>query len=67
MSEANLAQPIQPIPSNVSTVDGAYPAGHLGHLTEHQDAQFVAFKKLLQERGLYTPGPPASHDDPTLL
>ncbi|CRK42724.1 hypothetical protein BN1708_008841 [Verticillium longisporum] len=67
MSEANLAQPIQPIPSNVSTVDGAYPAGHLGHLTEHQDAQLVAFKKLLQERGLYTPGPPASHDDPTLL
>ncbi|KAM0274268.1 hypothetical protein ACHAQH_008027 [Verticillium albo-atrum] len=67
MSEAGPAQPIQPVPSNVSTVDGAYPGGHLGHLTEHQEAQLVAFKKLIEERGLYKPGPPASHDDPLLI
>ncbi|KAK2038720.1 CRAL/TRIO domain-containing protein [Colletotrichum somersetense] len=44
-----------------------YPRGHLGHLTEHEEAQLAAFKKLLEDKGLYKPGPPASHDDPTLL
>ncbi|KAM0325938.1 hypothetical protein ACHAQA_007243 [Verticillium albo-atrum] len=67
MGDTAPAQPIQPIPSNVSTADGAYPQGHLGSLSDHQETQFLAFKQLLQERGLYTPGPPASHDDPLLL
>ncbi|ROW02178.1 hypothetical protein VSDG_02320 [Cytospora chrysosperma] len=44
-----------------------YPCGHLGHLTTDEEDAFQKFKALIQERGLYKPGPPASHDDPTLL
>ncbi|KAF1362619.1 CRAL/TRIO domain-containing protein [Lizonia empirigonia] len=47
-----------------------YPAGHLAHLTENQQAQLQAFEKLAQEQGYYTPGTDtteASHDDETML
>ena len=47
-----------------------YPAGHLAHLTENQQAQLEAFEKLAQEHGYYTPATAtaeASHDDETML
>ncbi|KAG9202186.1 hypothetical protein G6514_004623 [Epicoccum nigrum] len=47
-----------------------YPAGHLAHLTENQQAQLNAFEKLAQEQGYYTPATDtaeASHDDETML
>ncbi|OCK80561.1 CRAL/TRIO domain-containing protein [Lepidopterella palustris CBS 459.81] len=49
-----------------------YPAAHLGHLTEGQQAALDAFRQLCQDEGYYKPagldgraGP--SHDDETLL
>ncbi|KAI0508676.1 CRAL-TRIO domain-containing protein [Xylaria bambusicola] len=54
------------VPSS-GAVDVGYPTGHLGHLTEHETQALADFKALLQEKGLYKPGPPSSHDDPTLL
>jgi hypothetical protein len=49
--------------------DGAagYPAGHFGHLTAQEEDAFQKFKVFLQDKGDYRPGPPPSHDDPTLL
>jgi hypothetical protein len=47
-----------------------YPAGHLAHLTENQQAQLAEFKKICQAGGCYTPaagGQPASHDDESML
>lgn len=47
-----------------------YPAGHLAHLSENQQAQLEAFMKLAQEQGYYTPATgttDASHDDETML
>lgn len=47
-----------------------YPAGHLAHLSEGQQAQLDAFKKLCEENKYYTPetdDKDASHDDETLL
>ncbi|KOS20581.1 SEC14 cytosolic factor [Escovopsis weberi] len=46
---------------------GGYPQGHLGHLTAAQERALDEFKLLLEERGAWAPGPPASHDDQTLL
>ena len=43
-----------------------YPAGHLSHLTENQQAQLLEFKNICQQAGYYTPaagGKQASHDD----
>lgn len=54
------------VPSS-GAVDVGYPTGHLGHLTEHETQALADFKTLLQEKGLYRPGPLPSHDDPTLL
>ncbi|KAI1160488.1 CRAL-TRIO domain-containing protein [Nemania serpens] len=54
------------VPSS-GAVDVGYPTGHLGHLTEHETQALADFKVLLQEKGLYRPGPLPSHDDPTLL
>lgn len=45
----------------------AYPRGHLGHLSEREERALAEFKKVLEERGILKPGPPASHDDPLLL
>lgn len=47
--------------------DFAYPRGHLGHLSEQEEAALADFKALCEERGYFQPGPPASHDDATLL
>ncbi|KAF2623475.1 CRAL/TRIO domain-containing protein [Macroventuria anomochaeta] len=47
-----------------------YPAGHLAHLSQNQQAQLEAFEKLAQEQGYYTPATEtteASHDDETML
>ncbi|KIW00375.1 uncharacterized protein PV09_08085 [Verruconis gallopava] len=49
-----------------------YPAAHLGHLTDDQQAALDKFKALCQEHGYYTPpsddgSKQASHDDATLL
>ncbi|OAA66861.1 cellular retinaldehyde-binding/triple function protein [Niveomyces insectorum RCEF 264] len=50
-----------------ATVEYGYPRGHLGHLNEAESEAFAEFKAYLTEKGLYQPGPPPSHDDPTLL
>ncbi|KAF1946628.1 CRAL/TRIO domain-containing protein [Clathrospora elynae] len=47
-----------------------YPAGHLAHLSENQEAQLDEFKKICQEANYWTPakgGQLASHDDETML
>ena len=47
-----------------------YPAGHLSHLSENQQAQLVEFKAICEKAGYYTPAvgqKHASHDDETLL
>ncbi|KAI1383396.1 CRAL/TRIO domain-containing protein [Hypoxylon trugodes] len=54
------------VPST-GAVEHGYPSGHLGHLTEHEEQALVEFKTLLEEKDLYKPGNPPSHDDPTLL
>ncbi|KAI0444292.1 CRAL-TRIO domain-containing protein [Xylaria telfairii] len=54
------------VPSS-GAVEVGYPTGHLGHLTEHETQALVDFKALLEEKDLYKPGSPPSHDDPTLL
>ncbi|KAI1876914.1 uncharacterized protein JN550_000986 [Neoarthrinium moseri] len=48
-------------------VEHGYPQGHLGHLTATEEQALKDFKVLLEEKNLWTPGPPPSHDDPTLL
>ncbi|CAJ2501854.1 Uu.00g047070.m01.CDS01 [Anthostomella pinea] len=57
---------IHRVPS-AGAVENGYPKGHLGHLTESETQALVDFKVLLEKKGLYKPGPPPSHDDPTLL
>lgn len=47
-----------------------FPAGHLSHLSENQQAQLAEFKRISQEAGYYTPAAgaqQASHDDETML
>jgi len=44
-----------------------YPHGHLGFLSHDEEASLASFKLFLEEHGLYTPGPPPSHDDQTLM
>lgn len=44
-----------------------YPNGHLGHLNERETRALEDFKALITEKGEYSPGPPPSHDDQTLL
>lgn len=74
MSPSATAGPATKVKSNASrasqtkaALDNGYPHGHLGHLTEEEEKALVGFKAYLQEKGLYQPGPPPSHDDPTLL
>jgi hypothetical protein len=56
------------VETSASTVHSVgYPNQHLGHLTSQEDETFHNFKFYLQEKGLYQPGPPATHDDATLL
>ncbi|KAG5929113.1 hypothetical protein E4U42_007017, partial [Claviceps africana] len=51
--------------SNLS--HSAYPHGHLGHLSAREEDSLDELKRLLEEGGFWTRGPPASHDDQTLL
>lgn len=47
-----------------------YPAGHLSHLSEKQQAQLDEFKRISLEAGYWTPATgakEASHDDETML
>ncbi|KAK1959972.1 CRAL/TRIO domain-containing protein [Colletotrichum sublineola] len=67
-TDTAASDPAAKVESHASTAPNVgYPNGHLGHLTQHEETQFAAFKTLLENKGLYKPGPPASHDDPTLL
>jgi hypothetical protein len=71
---ANL-EPVQKVKSTASgapsiSVAGheiGYPHGHLGHLSDAEEGALRGFKVFLEEKGLYRPGPPPSHDDQTLL
>lgn len=63
-----MAQPGLPLPS--ASLEQVRLAGHLGHLTAHEESQFKAFKVLCEERGYYKPTDgktPATHDDGTLV
>ncbi|KAI1740180.1 CRAL-TRIO domain-containing protein [Xylaria scruposa] len=61
-----MASDLRRVPSS-GAVDVGFPKGHLGHLTEDETQALAEFKTLLEEKGFYKPGPPPSHDDPTLL
>ncbi|GAP91947.1 putative SEC14 cytosolic factor [Rosellinia necatrix] len=61
-----MASDLRRVPSS-GAVEVGYPTGHLGHLTEHEAQALAEFKALVEEKGIYTPGSPPSHDDPTLL
>ena len=63
-----MAQPGPPLPS--ASLEQARLAGHLGHLTAHEESQFHAFKALCEKQGYYKPtdgNTSASHDDGTLV
>lgn len=47
--------------------DHGYPRGHLGHLNDEEEKALRDFKALVEQKGLYKPGPPPSHQDYTLL
>ncbi|EGO59634.1 hypothetical protein NEUTE1DRAFT_145598 [Neurospora tetrasperma FGSC 2508] len=53
--------------SAASGTEVGYPNGHLGHLKPEEQEALKSFKTNLAEKGYYKPGPPASHDDQTLL
>jgi len=57
--------------ADLSRIESAqYPAGHLAHLTAHQQAQLDAFKQIAQDQKYWTPATDArqaSHDDETML
>ncbi|KAI9053177.1 hypothetical protein LZ554_003443 [Drepanopeziza brunnea f. sp. 'monogermtubi'] len=51
-------------------VEYGYPRGHLGHLTNEEQAAFRDFKIVCQEKGYYRPATAnevETHDDATLL
>ncbi|KAL2070231.1 hypothetical protein VTL71DRAFT_13257 [Oculimacula yallundae] len=50
-----------------AVVEYGYPSGHLGHLSDEEEAAFKNFKILCEEKGYYTPGESGTHDDATLL
>lgn len=63
-----MAQPGPPPPS--ASLQQNRLAGHIGHLTAHEEATFLEFKKLCAEQGFYHPpsgNSPGSHDDGTLV
>lgn len=68
-SASETSGPAHNVKSTGSTAghEIGYPHGHLGHLTADEENAFRNFKLFLQDKGLYKPGPPASHDDATLL
>ena len=56
-----------PLEKLETTTDYSYPHGHLTHLSASQVELLEEFRKLVRDEGLYTPGPPASHEDEVLL
>ncbi|KAK3398388.1 CRAL-TRIO domain-containing protein [Sordaria brevicollis] len=50
-----------------SGTEVGYPNGHLGYLKAEEQQALENFKTYLAEKGYYKPGPPASHDEQTLL
>lgn len=65
MAESGPAHRVQS-----AVVEYGYPRGHLGHLSQDEEAALKNFKALCTEKGLYKPAEgdkPASHDDATLL
>lgn len=66
-STATHATNTTAIANTTSSSQLGYPHGHLGHLNEFEEDSLRRFRDLLEERGLYKRGPPASHDDATLL
>ncbi|UNI16832.1 hypothetical protein JDV02_003230 [Purpureocillium takamizusanense] len=67
-ASGTVGSPATRVKSAASTVSQLkYPRGHLGYLSPHEEDALQQFKVVLEDRGVYKPGPPASHDDPTLL
>ncbi|KAB5545919.1 CRAL-TRIO domain-containing protein [Coniochaeta sp. 2T2.1] len=64
---SDTLDPAQKVTSTGTAHEIGYPNGHLNHLNEEEQEAFQNFKTLVQERGLYKPGPPPSHDDQTLI
>ncbi|KAG5975614.1 hypothetical protein E4U55_007615 [Claviceps digitariae] len=65
---AAVSPPATRVRSSASTTSQAgYPQGHLGCLTEREKDALEKLKGLLEEGGVWRRGPPASHDDQTLL
>lgn len=65
---ADASQPLEQVQSTASAPSKIYyPSGHLGHLNPSQESRLAEFKQLVESKGLYKPGPPASHDDALLL
>ncbi len=62
MSTAGPAHRVQS-----AVVEYGYPQGHLGHLSDEEEAAFKNFKILCEEKGYYKPGEGGTHDDATLL
>jgi len=67
MSSDAIADPAHPSSDPSAVQAQSYPNGHLGHLTQSEEEALNKFRAILEERGYWKPGPPASHDDPTLL
>lgn len=66
-SAGAAATRIKSAASTTSQYGHGYPHGHLGFLSADEQDALAAFREVLEERGLYRRGPPASHDDQTLL
>jgi len=63
---STTAAPVERVKSSSSHVsEYRYPHGHLHHLNQHEEEQLREFKALIQEKGLYEPGP--AYEDFILL
>ena len=67
MNSDAIADPAPPSDDLSAVQAQSYPNGHLGYLTKSEEEALTKFRAILEERGYWKPGPPASHDDPTLL
>lgn len=67
-SASGASAPATHVKSSASTTSQhGYPQGHLGHLNAHEAEALEGLRAVVEERGLWKRGPPASHDDATLL
>ena len=66
-TNSGASEPDLQIQSSPPDGEHGYPHGHLGHLSDNETEALDTFKKLVEEEGIYTPGPPPSHDDTVLL